>query len=58
MIFYALANTVVPQLRLWGMHPSFVAVTAAVVTFVAVSLLFPKPSESIVQTFWGKKVPG
>jgi sodium/pantothenate symporter len=58
MIFYALANTVVPQLRLWRTHPSFVAVSAAIVAFIAVSLLFPKPNESIVQTFWGKKVPG
>jgi sodium/pantothenate symporter len=58
MVIYALANTFVPELRLWGTHPSFVAVTTAVIVFAAVSLLFPKPSESIVQTFWGKKVPG
>ncbi|MFZ2053988.1 MAG: hypothetical protein WAU81_07290 [Candidatus Aminicenantales bacterium] len=58
MIFYALANTIVPQLRIWGSHPSLVAVTAAVAAFIAVSLLFPRPSEGIVQTFWGKKVPG
>jgi sodium/pantothenate symporter len=58
MIFYALANTLVPQLRLWGTHPSFVAVTAAVLAFIAVSLLFPKPNESVVHTFWGKRLPG
>jgi sodium/pantothenate symporter len=58
MVFYALANTVVPQLRLWGMHPSLPAVTAAVITFIAVSLLFGEPNDSIAQTFWGKKVPG
>ncbi|HUU38671.1 MAG TPA: hypothetical protein VMW46_10790 [Candidatus Desulfaltia sp.] len=58
MVIYALANTVVPGLRLWGMHPSFVAVTTAVIVFVAVSLLFPRPNESVIQTFWGKNVPG
>jgi len=58
MIVYALANTVVPGLKLWGTHPSLVAVTTAVIVFIAVSLLFPKPNDSIVQTFWGKKVPG
>jgi len=26
MIVYALANTVVPQIRLWGTHASFVSV--------------------------------
>jgi sodium/pantothenate symporter len=57
VVVYALANTVVPQLRLWGTHPSLVAVTAAVITFIAVSLLSPQPGEDIVQTFWGKKVP-
>jgi len=54
MIVYALANTVLPQLRLWGTHPSFVAVAAAVIAFVAVSLLSPRPDDSIVQAFWGK----
>ncbi len=58
MIVYALANTAVPGLRLWGTHPSFIAVTAAVIVFIAVSLLFPRPDESIVRTFWMKKVPG
>ena len=58
MVIYALANTVVPGLRLWGMHPSFVAVTTAVIVFVAVSLLFPRSNESVIQTFWGKNVPG
>ena len=58
MVLYALGNTIVPQLKIFGMHPSFVAVTGAAITFIAVSLAFPKPSENIVQTFWGKKVPG
>lgn len=58
MVLYALGNTIVPQLRIFGMHPSFVAVTGAVIAFVVVSLVFPKPSEHIIQTFWGKKVPG
>lgn len=55
MIMYALANTVVPQLRIWGTHPSLASVAAAVITFIGVSMLFPKPSEEIIQTFWGRK---
>jgi sodium/pantothenate symporter len=55
MVIYALANTVCPQLKLWGTHPSLVAVTAAVIAFIAVSLLSPGPGEDVVQTFWGNK---
>jgi hypothetical protein len=55
MVIYALANTVCPQLKLWGTHPSLVAVTAAVIAFIAVSLLSPGPGEDVIQTFWGNK---
>ncbi len=57
MIIYALANTICPWLRLWGTHPSFVAVAAAVIAFIGASLLSPRPSEGIVRTFWGKNLP-
>jgi hypothetical protein len=55
MVIYALANTACPWLKLWGTHASLVAVTAAVIAFIAVSLLSPKPGEDVVQTFWGQK---
>ncbi len=57
MTVYALANTVCPWLRIWGMHASFVAVATAVLAFVAASLIWPPPSEATVQIFWGKGLP-
>ncbi|MFQ5770384.1 MAG: hypothetical protein ACE5HX_07605 [bacterium] len=53
MIIYALANTVAPQIGLWGTHPSLISVLTAVLVYVVVSLATPKPSDEIVWTFWG-----
>jgi sodium/pantothenate symporter len=52
---YGLAYTVVPQLKIWGTHPSFISVLSSIVVYVAVSLVTAKPSERIVWTFWGKE---
>ena len=56
MIIYGLANTVFPQIGLWGTHPSLVSVVTALIVYVVVSLATPPPSEEIVQTFWGLAV--
>ena len=55
MVVYGLANTVVPQISLWGTHPSFVAVVSSVIVYVLVSSLTPPPSQEIARTFWGKR---
>lgn len=55
MIVYGLANTIVPQMSLWGTHASFVAVVSSVIVYVLVSSLTPPPSEEIARTFWGKR---
>jgi len=55
MVVYGLANTIVPQIQLWGTHPSFVAVISSVIVYVLVSSLTPPPSEQIARTFWGKR---
>lgn len=52
MIVYGLANTVAPQISLWGTHPSFVSVITSVMVYVVVSLLTAKPPEKIARTFW------
>lgn len=54
MIVYALANTAIPQLRLWGSHPSFVSVCSAAVVYVVVSSFTARPSDETVRTFWGQ----
>jgi sodium/pantothenate symporter len=54
MTLYVLAFTVVPEIGLFGMHPSFPCTVAAVVVYVLVSLATPPPSEEIVRTFWGQ----
>jgi sodium/pantothenate symporter len=54
MVVYALANTAVPQLRLWGSHPSFVSVCSAAVVYVVVSSFTSRPSDETVRTFWGQ----
>ena len=53
MIIYGLANTVIPEIGLWGTHPSLVSVVSSVIVYVIVSLASPPPSEKIVKTFWG-----
>lgn len=53
MMIYALANTVIPKTILLGTHPSLVSVLTAVVVYVVVSLATPRPSDTIVRTFWG-----
>lgn len=54
MIIYGLAYTVVPQLKVWGTHPSFISVFTSIIVYVAVSLATAKPSEKIAWTFWGQ----
>lgn len=54
MILYSLANTALPQLKIFGMHAYFVPLIAAVFFYVVVSLATPRPSDAVVQTFWGK----
>jgi sodium/pantothenate symporter len=54
MVVYALANTAVPQLRLWGSHPSFVSVCSAAVVYVVVSSFTSRPSDETARTFWGQ----
>lgn len=54
MIIYALGNTILPQLRLWGAHPSFLSVITSIIVYVIVSLFTPHPSDEIVWTFWGQ----
>jgi sodium/pantothenate symporter len=51
---YVLAFTVVPEIGLFGMHPSFPCTVAAAVVYVLVSLATPPPPEDIQQTFWGR----
>jgi len=50
---YVLAFTVVPEIGVFGMHPSFPCTVAAAVVYVVVSLLTPPPEEDILRTFWG-----
>ena len=54
MVLYVLAYTALPQIGLWGMHPSVPCAVAAAVVYVVVSLATPPPSEEIVRTFWGR----
>ncbi len=56
MMIYALANTVIPKTILLGTHPSLVSVLTAVVVYVVVSLATPRPSDTVVRTFWGVPV--
>lgn len=53
MIIYGLANTIVPQVGLWGSHPSLISVLSAVLVYIVVSLVTTPPSDKIVWTFWG-----
>lgn len=54
MVIYGLAYTVVPHLKVWGTHPSFISVFSSIIVYVTVSLATAKPSEKIVWTFWGQ----
>lgn len=56
MIMYALANSIIPQLRVLGTHPSFVSVVTAVAIYVVVSLCTPPPPDKITRTFWGPSI--
>jgi len=49
-----LAYTVVPQLKVWGTHPSFISVFTSIIVYVTVSLATAKPSEKVAWTFWGQ----
>jgi hypothetical protein len=48
-----LAYTVLPQVKLFGTHPSFIAVISSIIVFVLVSLATPPPHETTAKTFWG-----
>jgi len=54
MIIYGLAYTVVPQLKVWGTHPSFISVITSIIVYVVVSLATSKPSAKVALTFWGQ----
>jgi len=55
MIIYAFAYTTMgSQTPLWGTHPSLISVGSAVIVYIVVSLVTTKPSEKVVQTFWGR----
>jgi sodium/pantothenate symporter len=54
MTLYVLAFTLVPEIGVFGMHPSFPCVAAAAVVYVLVSLATPPPSQDILRTFWGR----
>lgn len=55
MIIYALANTALPQIALWGTHPSFVCIISSVIVYIVVSLVTAPPSDEVVRTFWGER---
>jgi sodium/pantothenate symporter len=54
MVVYALGNTVLPGIAIWGTHPSLISVVTAVLVYVLVSLWTAPPSEKVVKLFWGK----
>ncbi len=56
MIVYGLAYTLLPQLKVWGTHPSFIAVTTSAVVYFVISLVSAPPSERVLWTFWGEKM--
>lgn len=54
MVIYGLSNSVLPQLQVWGTHPSFLAVITSVIVYVIVSLVTTRPSDKVLWTFWGR----
>jgi len=54
MTLYVLAFTGVPQIGVFGMHPSLPCTVAAAIVYVLVSLATPPPSEDVARTFWGR----
>ena len=58
MVIYALGNTILPQIALWGTHPSLVSVVTAMIVYVLVSQATSPPSDRVVQTFWGAAKTG
>jgi len=54
MTLYVLAFTVLPEIGVFGMHPSFPCTVAAALVYVLVSLATPPPSEDVLRTFWGR----
>jgi sodium/pantothenate symporter len=54
MTLYVLAFTVLPEIGLFGMHPSLPCTAAAAVVYVLVSMATPPPSDDILRTFWGR----
>jgi len=54
MTLYVLAFTLVPEIGVFGMHPSFPCTVAAAVVYVLVSLATAPPSEDVLRTFWGR----
>jgi sodium/pantothenate symporter len=58
MTLYVLGFTLVPEIGLFGMHPSFPSTVAAALVYVLVSLATPPPSEEVLRIFWGKAGQG
>ena len=56
MTLYVLAFTVLPEIGVFGMHPSFPCTVAAALVYVLVSLATPPPSEDVLRTFWGRPI--
>jgi sodium/pantothenate symporter len=54
LTLYVLAFTVVPEIGVFGMHPSFPCTVAAALVYVLVSLATAPPSEDVQRTFWGR----
>jgi len=53
MVTYALGNTILPQINIGGMHPSFTPAVTSVLGYIIVSLATAPPSENVVRIFWG-----
>jgi len=58
MVTYALGNTILPQLNIEGMHPSFTPVITSVLIYIIVSLATAPPSDEVVRVFWGSSKTG
>ena len=54
LTLYVLAFTVVPEIGVFGMHPSFPCTVVAALVYVLVSLATAPPSEDVQRTFWGR----
>ncbi len=53
MVIYGLGMTVLPQIGVFGTHPSFLSVISSVAVYAIVSSVTPPPSEHTLKIFWG-----